>query len=508
LIDPIAQYQHRVKESNGRMCGAVRSLLSHPEFVSVFSYQGISLWDVLVGSYAPQIIFPDLLEIPETAAPAEVSVASKQNRLNVLVQRLLRGVSLPKQKLGLTLKERKVLCLGFEARQSAIFRPALRPDSAQKVSPILVTSAFSKTQPDLAFEAEDCGIIRIEKCVSSVEILRLLFAVARLSRTLQRLKKAIPARSDEGGMLARFTRDAPMAMFYTACAQALLSSQAKPASVIGADNSDLRARALFLVAAQRGVPTFHMTYAAFSADCWEEKYLCTGSKLVFSESQKQDILSCFDLPAEKIVPIGSTRPRAAELQPRTGESDGTPPRPLTFLLGSQPARKAAHGYNPLDLRTKLSCLQLFAEALASSSHAGEKVFWKSHPDESQDEAEQGIALLRKAGLTVEVIPALSPDFLRSVSVHVTFFSNLALDCLCYGIPSVFLLPVAHVPYFKRATEHGIACELRKETFEQDLQRILASSPAIRGYLEREIGNSDRRALDRLWQLAVAAGGSS
>lgn len=501
-IDPIALYHGQVAESNRRMTAALATLVSHETFTSALTYEGIRLWEVLLGTYAPQIIFPDLISEeenfknkPRSSSPS--GSLRRYRRLFRILTRFLWGACRHPRGLKSKTDVKKVICLAFECRQSAFLRPASRPETARAITPLLITSLFSGSDPHADFQSSDCEIISIENSLSWRGLAKLFSAQIRLKLDLQPLMSSVPSKSDEHQLIKLLVRDAPKALAYVLFARHLLRENHNPLSVVGANNSDLRARAFFLAAQQMDISTFHMQYGYFAPNCWEEKYLVTTAKLVFSQLQKKDILSCFDLDPDQIIVVGRSQPRLPGTRlklPHARMQD------WGFLFGSQPSRIPDSGYNLLTAVTKMAHLELFASTYASSDYASNPVFWKSHPDENTTEAATAIELLQRKGIKVRIVNTINDEVMGNVLAHVTYFSTLSLDCFGFGVPTLFLLPIEKEPLLLRATQCGIACVFDPDRFNQDVKRILGHEDEIPRFLNREVGSSDTEAVSRIWNI--------
>jgi CDP-glycerol:poly(glycerophosphate) glycerophosphotransferase len=437
-------------------------------------YMDIPLWDMFIGGWAPHNHF-DTLGSRASGGRREVHNFSRVKKIIMLIAKsFLMLLYKP------VVSKTKVLFVAFERRQICTFTKAIDVLSKRSVGYKVLTTIFPSHEFPAEFTDREC-VAYLENHYS------LLSSMGEISEKYNEISKWInsvgkvanllePKKSKELSIvLGLIKRDLLYSLIVLKGAHNIIKYCA-PETVVSSDNADIRIRAVFLTARKHGIKTKHATYCSVRDDSFEEKYLVADTKLVFNEKQKQKVLQNYGLGEERVRVLGCPRfDELFELREQKNTSDAhkiSSRTELTILLGSQPVSTATYGLGLTEM-VKRSKLETVFQVLRKSGK-NIKVYIKPHPDESEEEINDIVAIANNYSTTTVVLDYV--DFKKAISevdLFITFYSNLALEFMICDIPVCFLLPVQRMPIFDGAVERGIACQaLTEGEFQECIENFI------------------------------------
>jgi hypothetical protein len=452
VTDFLAHYIDRLARTNRTLRHWRAYSEQHHDAAAQFASGGVSMWDLHLGRLAPVDLFA---ATPAAEGPRQGRVAA----VSAALRDRFRRLDVP----GRGRVERNgVVVLAFQRRQLTTFDEVMRELTRNAVPATVLTTCF----PASAFSgAPEAPVRAIESYLRPRASMRASREARRLAAWLDGLVRAAAAseREEASLVVAALKTRLRYGLLMLAAARAALR-RLDPRAVIGADDSDLRARAVYLTARRMGIPSYHIPYGYMNYDTYEETYPTADVKLVFGEQQRALLVEHFGVPASRLDVIGA--PRFDGLfhlrrgRPPVGQG------PLTILFGSQTCGTST--YSPLTMAVKTTALEALFRGL-SSGNPQVRVLYRPHPEETPDERADVHRLARAAGL--ELIELGGLDFAHaasSVDVFVTFFSTLALEFLILGVPVCYLTSVSSIAVLKATRDLGVARELTSERQWRDL----------------------------------------
>ena len=462
----------------------------------VFKYQGICLWDVFSGNIAPNDLFPK----------ANLNIKERKH----FIQSILYFVKMGKKVYLIiknTIKTNKhmkrysnpILFVSFERRQIDTFKKTIGEVKRNNANfYVLTTNTPSHSFPS-GYEYISNTVYLEHFQPGILSIYGLLISHAKLSSWLNFVLNDICSGTEkekyEIKILINFIKDNLFNVLLLIDTSNHFISKLAPKNIISADNADLRARVLFLVARKYNIPVYHLTYGFVGFDCFEEKHMIADKKFVYSSNQKELIKNHFLIDENKLVALGC--PRFDDLFALRKHKKETNKPIFTILFGSQPHRKGTYGLITKELKTE-KIEMLFATI--SNLKIQTKLLIKPHPDESREEVEQLEVLAKKYGIPYEVIHNI--DFQKAsaaVDLFVTFFSTLGIEFMILDIPVCFLYPVKNIPILNEACIAKSAYQIdNKKDFGNLIENLLKDDNKINyekreAFLKKEFTNTDGTA---------------
>ncbi len=416
-------------------------------------YMGISIWDVLIGSWAPY----DFFNYDEVPAPK-----IKQGRLSF--KRINKGMILIARSLNPFVRNMSldsgVLFVAFERRQISTFLDAINILDKKSINYNILTTSIPSYESPPDFKSSK-NVLFLEDYISLIACADIIPVYLHISKWLGQINVKSEIPEEQAKELANIVRLLQSRLFDVLL---LINSSHKmiktinPGVIVAADNSDRRARALFLAAKKHCIPTHHSTYGFLGFDCFEEKYLVADKKHVFSQQQKQILIEHFGLNENNLYVLGC--PRFDNLFRLRREKVEKTKNNFTVLLGSQPYSTGVYGCITKELKMN-KIKGLFK--LIGDCPTKTRVIIKPHPDETIDEINEIQNIALETGIDFELINQI--DFrglLNEVDLFVTFYSTLALEFMILGIPVCFLISVENIPILKESCNAGVAFQALNE----------------------------------------------
>jgi hypothetical protein len=318
--DEVALYIARLKDSNEKLAYWQNYLNERFNGQAALDFLGISLWEVLIGSWAVQDCFSNNAAV----CGRKILIRGLAGRIVKFAKKFLRRAAVFLQKPA---TEPGGICLvAFERRQLETFLDAMSLMDKRSIKYSVITAKpslyISLNFASLAsFAAMLARLISIRGWIKKV----LSDSSSLPEEKLNELKIVL-------GLLSKGLYSALSSVVYSEG----LISRSRPRKMAAADNSDPRVRSLFLTARKYGIETFHVPYSFANYDSFEEKYPVADKKLVYSDNHKSLLTREFGLEEQNIYTLGS--PRFDGLfKVRDSAIRGAERKEFTVYLGSQPA---------------------------------------------------------------------------------------------------------------------------------------------------------------------------
>jgi hypothetical protein len=420
-----------------------------------FCFLDISLWEIFIGLFAVIDLFKaDSDKQAENLNSRPSLIPTLKSIINIgkiLVQFILAGKSKGFKTSG-------ILFMSFEKRQVSCFVESIKLLRQASVPLEILTTTISAAQewPD-EISSNQVDILYLESMIGIHDCFEVFSNYFRIMKWLASIKSAcihLERRSEMLLLLELVKKKLLYVLFLIKFSQQLFKLY-QPRKLIGADISDMRARACFLMAKKLNVISYHTPYGFYTPECYEEKYLVADRKLVFSESHKQQLMNQFGLPETAIGVIGCPRfdplfqLRNSKILKKISE------KVVTILIGSQPLGNEQD--SSFGKSYKTNTLRQFFSFI---NNRNTRVLLKPHPDETYVDIDEILAIGRENSITIEVLEDL--DFskcVQEIDVFVTFFSTLSLEMIILGIPVCYLTCVQDMPILDAAVKNGLAKEI-------------------------------------------------
>ncbi|MFH2138230.1 MAG: CDP-glycerol glycerophosphotransferase family protein [Candidatus Omnitrophota bacterium] len=457
--DIILDYIEKLKKSNEKINFWYSYLNKKYNADDHVVYLGISLWETLIGSLSVRDCFP-----PDAQCVRKNGFYYSMLRKtkNLVKTTLCVCINVPNMFLRKIRKHNvSIVFTAFERRQISTFTEAIRILEKKGEHYCVLTTNRPSHKFSKDFRSTDTVecLERYFPATAYGEILLYFLAIRKWLNTVANDERSVletEQHRELGIVITAIKNEVFKMLFFIKAAQQFFL-RVSPQAIIAADNADIRARAVFLVAKKLAIATFHTTYGFIGYDCYEEKYPVAKIKFVFGESQKEILTKNFGLEANTIQVIGCPRFDGLFKIRSTKQLGSNRTERLTILLGSQPS--STNGYSPLSREIKIDRIKnLFSFAAAQRETI--RIIIKPHPDETLREVKEIEDMARKFGVVFETVRHI--DFKKinkEVDLFVTFISMLALEFMIIGVPVCFLVSVKNMPTLKKACDCGIATEV-------------------------------------------------
>lgn len=424
-----------------------------------FKYSNISLWSVFIGMWAPL----DIFAMSENTFSPDIERKLITNRVLRIIRLLKEGNSNSKVKLSKKPRPH-IAFIAFEQRQIECFIESIKLLQEKDTQFTIITTIFPSKKWDPKLNIDYQRVACIENFSPLYVYPKVFLNYLRIKKWLSNIKKFYSLDQDYGELKCIIwnIENRLLKILIEIESASQLLNIIKPTVITGADISDPRSRAIFLVGKREKIPNYHMTYGYFCYHCFEEMYLAADKKLVYSNNHKELIKKNFSIPNDRIEELGC--PRFDKLFKLRKNYNTKISSINTICLGSQPCGNSQ--YRIFTRKFKRKVLANFISNILKNYETKKntriKILFKPHPDETVEEVKEFERLANYAGIEYEIISNIDfANVVSEVDLFVTFYSALSLEFTIIGIPVCFLISVENIPILNAMCKIGIAAEISK-----------------------------------------------